>query len=133
MANETPTEKLRNVLAGTARALANDAEVELSFTADAPGQVGKQIKVPMPGRTLPPEQVAEARGFADSFALRSRLHDSGLHLKGSPREAVARAVFDAVETARVEALGSRGYAGIADNLEHALDVRLRFSRPRRAF
>ncbi len=125
MANETPTEKLRNVLAGTARALANDAEVELSFTADAPGQVGKQIKVPMPGRTLPPEQVAEARGFADSFALRSRLHDSGLHLKGSPREAVARAVFDAVETARVEALGSRGYAGIADNLEHALDVRLR--------
>ncbi|WP_109809312.1 cobaltochelatase subunit CobT [Sphingosinithalassobacter portus] len=125
MANETPTEKLRNVLAGTARALANDAEIELSFTADAPGQIGKQIKVPMPGRTLPPEQVAEVRGFADSFALRSRLHDSGLHLKGSPREAVARAVFDAVETARVEALGSRGYAGIADNLEHALDVRLR--------
>jgi cobaltochelatase CobT len=34
-------------------------------------------------------------------------------------------VFDAAETARVEALGSRGYRGIADNLATALDVRLR--------
>ncbi|QIG79199.1 cobaltochelatase subunit CobT [Stakelama tenebrarum] len=125
MANETPTERLRNVLAGTARALSNDAEVELSFTADAPAQSGKQIKVPMPGRSLPADQVAEARGFADSFALRARLHDSGMHLKGAPREAVARSVFDAVETARVEALGSRGYAGIAANLEHSLEMRLR--------
>ena len=59
------------------------------------------------------------------FALRMRLHDGATHLKAAPREAVARAVFDAVETARVEALGSRGYAGIADNLEHSLGVRLR--------
>jgi cobaltochelatase CobT len=34
-------------------------------------------------------------------------------------------VFDAVESARVEALGARGYAGIAANLATALDVRLR--------
>merc|ERR1712034_165790 len=52
-------------------------------------------------------------------------HDASLHRKGAPNEAVARAIFDAVETARVEALGSRGYAGIADNLDHALMMRLR--------
>ncbi|WP_204350863.1 hypothetical protein, partial [Klebsiella pneumoniae] len=51
--------------------------------------------------------------------------DNALHVKGAPKEPVARAVFDAVETARVEALGSRGYAGIAANLEHALDLKLR--------
>jgi cobaltochelatase CobT len=125
MVQDTPIERLRNVLGGTARALSGDAEAELSFTSDAPVQSGRQIKVPMPSRTLPAEQVAEARGFADSFALRMRHHDNALHLRGAPREAVARAVFDAVETARVEALGSRGYAGIADNLDHALGLRLR--------
>ncbi len=125
MANETPLDRFKAVLAGTARAIAEEPEVELAFTADAPTQSGKHIKVPMPARALPAEQVAEARGFADGFALRLKHHDTAMHLKGAPAEAVARAVFDAVETARVEALGSRGYAGIADNLAHSLDVRLR--------
>ncbi|MCI1142367.1 cobaltochelatase subunit CobT [Sphingomonas sp. WKB10] len=125
MANETPLDQFKAVLSGTARAIAEEPEVELAFTADAPSQSGKHIKIPMPARALPAEQVAEARGFADGFALRLKHHDSAMHLRHAPAEAVARAVFDAVESARVEALGSRGYAGIADNLGHALDVRLR--------
>ncbi len=125
MANETPLDRFKAVLAGTARAIAEEPEVELAFTADAPAQSGKHIKVPMPARALPPEQVAEARGFADGFALQLKHHDIALHNRAAPVEAVARAVFDAVEAARVEALGSRGYAGISDNLAMALDVRLR--------
>ncbi|MEG3085068.1 cobaltochelatase subunit CobT [Sphingomonas sp. PB2P12] len=125
MANETPLDRFKAVLAGTARAISEEPEVELAFTADAPTQSGKHIKVPMPARALPAEQVAEARGFADGFALRLRLHDIALHNRAAPVEAVARAVFDSVETARVEALGSRGYAGITENLEYALEVRLR--------
>ncbi|HVJ01854.1 MAG TPA: cobaltochelatase subunit CobT, partial [Sphingomonas sp.] len=125
MAADTPLERFRAVLGGAARALAGEAEAELSFTSDPPRQDGRSLKVPAPARDLPADQVAEARGFADGFALRIKHHDNGLHLRGAPAEAVARAVFDAVETARVEALGSRGYAGIADNLEHALTVRLR--------
>ena len=125
MTADTPLERLRSVLGGTVRALSGDAEAELAFTADAPHQSGHSVKVPTPARALPPEQVAEARGFADGFALKMRLHNAQLHARGAPKEAVARAVFDAVETARVEALGSRGYAGIADNLEQALAMRLR--------
>ncbi|KQU47411.1 cobalt chelatase [Sphingomonas sp. Leaf339] len=125
MANETPLDRFKAVLGGAARALANEPEVELAFTADAPVQSGKHIKVPMPARALPPEQVAEARGFADSFALRLRLHDATLHQRAAPAEPVARAVYDAIETARVEALGSRGYDGIGDNLAYALDARMR--------
>ncbi|WP_342658125.1 cobaltochelatase subunit CobT [Sphingomonas sp. NY01] len=125
MANETPLDRFKAVLAGTARAIAEQPEVELAFTADAPAQSGKHLKVPMPARALPPEQVAEARGFADQFALKLRHHDTALHLRGAPGEAVARAVYDAVEGARVEALGSRGYAGITENLATALDMRLR--------
>ncbi|KTF69550.1 cobaltochelatase subunit CobT [Sphingomonas sp. HT-1] len=125
MAQDSPLDRFRDVLAGTARALSGTAELEFGFTADAPFQSGKTVKVPMPSRTLPPEQVAEARGFADGFALRMRLHDGALHARTAPHEPVARAVYDAIETARVEALGSRGYAGIADNLEQALAMRLR--------
>lgn len=125
MANETPLDRFKSVLAGTARAISEEAEVELAFTADAPVQSGKHIKVPMPARSLPAEQVAEARGFADGFALRLKHHDVALHARAAPAEAVARAVFDAVEMARVEALGGRGYAGITDNLTMALEVRLR--------
>ena len=125
MAQDTPLDRFKAVLAGTARAIAGEAEVEVAYTADAPTASGKHIKVPMPARQLPPEQVAEARGFADGFALRLRHHDAGLHTRAAPPEPVARAVFDAIEGARVEAVGARGYAGIADNLATALDVRLR--------
>ena len=124
MANDTPLDRFKAVLAGTARAIAAEPEVELAFTADAPVQSGKHLKVPMPARQLPADQVAEARGFADGFALRLH-HDVALHNRAAPAEAVARSVFDAIEGARVEALGSRGYLGITDNLAVALDVRLR--------
>ncbi|OQW80559.1 MAG: cobaltochelatase subunit CobT [Proteobacteria bacterium ST_bin14] len=125
MSTETPLDRFKAVLGGAARVLADEAEVELAYTADAPTQSGKHIKVPMPARNLPADQVAEARGFADGFALRLKHHNTALHMRGAPVEAVARAVFDAVESARVEALGSRGYKGISDNLETALGVRLR--------
>ena len=125
MATDTPLDRFKAVLAGAARAVADEPEVELAFTADSPVQSGKHIKVPMPARQLPADQVAEARGFADGFALRLKHHDPALHSRGAPGDPIARAVFDAVEGARVEALGARGYLGIADNLATALDVRLR--------
>ncbi|TKD53305.1 cobaltochelatase subunit CobT [Sphingomonas baiyangensis] len=125
MPNQSDLDRFRDVLAGTARAIARDGEVELSFTADAPSQAGRSIKVPMPGRALPAEQVAEARGFADGYALRLRHHDVMKHARAAPPEPVARAVFDAVETARIEALGAAGYAGVADNLASSLEMRMR--------
>ncbi|MBL0925261.1 MAG: cobaltochelatase subunit CobT [Sphingomonadaceae bacterium] len=125
MPDQSPLEQFKAVLTGTARALAHEPEVELAFTADAPSQAGKNFKVPMPGRLLPAEQVAEARGFADSFALKLKHHNAARHAALRPAEAIAGAAFDAVENARVEALGSRNMAGVAANLGHALEMRLR--------
>jgi cobaltochelatase CobT len=125
VAEQSPIEAFRLVLGGAARAMANEPEVELTFTAEAPSASYKQIRVPMPPRNLPAQQVAEARGFADSFALRMRHHDAAVHERAAPSEPVARAVYDAVEQARVEALGARAMAGVRDNLGHALDVRLK--------
>ena len=125
MADQSPLEHFKQVLTGTARALAHEPEIELAFTADMPTQAGKNFRVPMPGRSLPLEQVAEARGFADSFALKLKHHNVASHARLRPTEAIAGAAFDAIENARVEALGARSMAGVAANLNHALDLRMR--------
>jgi cobalamin biosynthesis protein CobT len=71
MADNSPLEQFKQVLTGTSRAIAHDPEIELAFTADAPVQAGKNFRVPMPGRSLPPEQIAEARGFAATTMTKS--------------------------------------------------------------
>lgn len=113
---ESPLDTFRSVLTGTSRALADQPEVEVAWTSDQASQTGKLMRVPMPGRALPQAQVAEARGAADSMALRLRLHDERLHQAGAPAETLARACYDAIERVRYEALGSDGYAGMRDNL-----------------
>jgi len=125
MAERSPLDAFKDVLSGAARSMARDAEVEVGFTADAPHMAGKQIKVPTPGRNLPREQVALARGHADANALKLRHHNPKIHGSAIPAEAVARAVYDAVEQARVEAIGSRQMEGVRDNLNSALDMRLK--------
>ncbi|HYJ53628.1 MAG TPA: cobaltochelatase subunit CobT [Allosphingosinicella sp.] len=125
MAEDNPLESFRQALAGATRAMARDAEVELGFTSDVPAVTGKSIKAPMPGRTIGAREAAEARGFADAAALRLRHHNARLHARHAPADEVARAVFDAVEQARVEALGARGMAGVRSNLGHLAELRLR--------
>jgi cobaltochelatase CobT len=123
--SDNPIEAFRQALAGASRAIARDPELELSFTADAPLASGKAVKVPLPGRTLPEREVAEARGYADAAALKLRLHDAALHARSAPGDEIARSVFDAAETARVEALGSRGMAGVRSNLARATELKMR--------
>ncbi len=126
MAQETnPLEAFRQVLTGAARAIAREPELELGFTADSPSTSGKTVKVPMPGRALAGREVAEARGFADAAALRLRHHDVTMHARGAPADEVARAVFDSVEQARVEALGARAMDGVRANLAQAVEMRMR--------
>ena len=132
MTERSPLDAFKDVLSGASRSIARDAEVEVSFTADTPHMVGKAIKVPTPGRNLPAEQVALARGFADANALKLRHHNAKVHGAAAPSDAVARAVYDAVEQARVEAIGSRAMEGVRANLNHALDLRLKSDPIRRA-
>jgi cobaltochelatase CobT len=122
---DNPLEAFRQVLTGASRAIAAEPEVELSFTADTPSVQGKTIKAPMPGRTLAQREVAEARGYADAAALKLRHHDAGLHSRGSPADEVARAVFNAAEQARVEALGARAMEGVRANLDSVTQMRMR--------
>jgi len=124
MSDESPADRFKSVLAGASRAIAHDPEVEVNWTADAPSSTGNVFRVPMPGRSLPRAAAMQARGFADSFALKLRHHDERLHQRNAPLEPAARACYDAVELVRYEALGSNRFAGMRDNLDAALDVRM---------
>ena len=123
MTDQTPLDRFKQALTGASRALAHEPEVEVAWSADSPAQSGRNFRVPLPGRNLPREQATEARGFADSFALRLRHHNEGLHAAGAPPEPIARACYDAIEQVRYEAIGSTRYAGIRDNLVSAVTMR----------
>ena len=123
MAEESPLDLFKQALTGASRAIAHDPEVEVAWSADVPGAAGNRFRVPLPGRDLPTEQVIEARGFADSFALKLRHHNAGLHAAGAPPEPVARACYDAIEQVRYEALGANRFDGIKSNLDAATELR----------
>jgi cobaltochelatase CobT len=115
----------RRALAGASRAIAHDPEIEVVFASDNTPASGKTARVPSPGPALERKLVAEARGAADSAALRLRYHDVRLHARTAPIDAEARAVFDALEMARVEALGARAMGGVKENLGHLTEARVR--------
>ncbi|MXO58595.1 cobaltochelatase subunit CobT [Altererythrobacter salegens] len=125
MSDESPLDRFKHALTGAARAIAREPEAEVSWTSDQPGVQGKAMRVPMPGRTLPPEAAREARGFADSFALKLRHHNEALHQRAMPAEPSARQAYDMIERVRYEALGENNYAGMRANLAAATDLRTR--------
>jgi cobaltochelatase CobT len=125
MPDRNVTDEFRRALAGAARAIAKDPEVDVIFATDIAPPSGKTARVPSPGPALDAKLVAEARGAADALALRLRYHDPALHARVAPMDVDARAVFDALETARVEALGARAMGGVKENLARLTDARVR--------
>jgi cobaltochelatase CobT len=120
---EGPTEPLKRAVAGCMRALARKPDLEVGYASDRPALTGGKARLPEPPRRLHPADVAVLRGHADSMALRLACHDAAVHRRLAPEGQAARAVFDAVEQARVEAIGARRMEGVASNLSAMLDDR----------
>jgi cobaltochelatase CobT len=68
-------------------------------------------------RRLTRDEVLLARGTADAFALRLRYHDDATHRRYAPQGETAVALFEAMETARCEAMGARAMPGTAGNID----------------
>jgi cobaltochelatase CobT len=113
------------MLAGTLRAMGEEAAFEVAYTADKPSCFGTSVRVPQPQRALPEAQVAEIRGWCDSFALRHKYHDARVHGRHQPLAGAARDIFNALEQARVEAIGARGMQGVAHNLDAMNEARVK--------
>ena len=124
---ETANEPLKHALASCTRAMARQRGLEVSFSADKPllttSPEGAKARLPEPPRKPNPREAAVVRGLANSFALRLACHNDALHRRLAPQSAPARALFDAVEQARVEAIGSRRMQGVASNITAMLDDR----------
>src|SRR5436190_11497116 len=120
---ESPTEPFKRAVTGCLRAIARKPDLAVAFAAERPGIVAGKVRLPEPPRKLSGTDAAIVRGHADSIALKLSCHDPLVHRRLVPGGQQARAVFEAVEQARVEAIGARRMAGVAHNLSAMLDDR----------
>ncbi|MDP9837521.1 cobaltochelatase CobT [Neorhizobium huautlense] len=110
------TEPLRRAITGCVRSVAGNGEVEVTFANERPGMAGERIRLPEISKRPTAHELAVTRGLGDSMALRLACHDTNVHATMAPQGSDARAIFDAVEQARVESIGSLRMAGMAQNI-----------------
>lgn len=122
-------ESFKDANAAALRAISGKRNVDVTYTAAETAdkklyltQPGR-ARLPVPDQKLDAKQLSVMRGAADAEGLRLRLHNPTLHRKLAPHDAQARAVFDALEQARIEAVGAREMAGVASNLNAVLDAK----------
>jgi len=117
---DNPADPFKKALGEATRALAGEAELEVTYSADPPGRTDTGLRLPQVSRRMTRAEVMLARGTADAFALRERFHNPTTDARYAPPGETARAIFDALETARCEAIGARAMNGVADNLDARL-------------
>ncbi|MGH6620081.1 MAG: cobaltochelatase CobT-related protein, partial [Alphaproteobacteria bacterium] len=122
---ESPLERFKQATAATVRAIAEQDEVEVSFSNEPPGLSGSRVRLPIPMRDLQPADVAHVRGEADAQALKLRHHNAKIHSAGMPGGDVAPTLYEALEQARCEAIGANRMVGVSENLSAALEERYR--------
>ena len=129
MTTEAPTDTYKRALAATTKALSGRRGVEVVFTGEVAGMVTREDETQIILPTLPAKPdvraVAKARGEADALALRLSLSDARLHARHQPPPGPAQAIYEALEQARVEALGAQHLEGVGENLAAAQDARAR--------
>lgn len=120
-------ERFKDVTAAALRAVAKKPQVEIAFSAVESGdrklaltQPGK-ARLPVPDIKLSASDKALMRGAADAEALRILHHNAKLHAKTAPQNERARAAYDALEQARIEALGALAMKGVEQNLNAVLE------------
>jgi cobaltochelatase CobT len=125
MHRSTRQEKFKATLAATARAIAQDAEAEVEFAPETPVAIGKSLRVPLPSSAFTAEHIAQARGHADAMALKLRYHSAKIHDSFRFQDMLAQECFEAMEQARVEAIGATQMQGVRANLDATLEIALR--------
>ncbi|MFN3525422.1 MAG: cobaltochelatase subunit CobT, partial [Paracoccus sp. (in: a-proteobacteria)] len=115
-----PADPFKKALTEATRALADERELNVTFSADPAGVAGDTMRLPQVSRRMTRDEVLLARGTADALAMKLRHHDAGLHAKYTPAGPMAREIYEALETARCEALGARDMPGALSNIDARL-------------
>ena len=118
------TQPFKSAMGAAVRAIANKPDLEVTFTADRPLLTADKARLANLPRLPTRRDISIARGQGDAMAMRLASHDPDTHRKRAPHDPEARAAFDALEQARVEALGCVRMAGMAGNIHEMLEDRL---------
>ncbi len=115
--SDNPADPFKKALAEATRTMADEPELTVTYSVDPPGMTGDTMRLPQVSRRLTRDEVLIARGTADAFALRHRYHDDGVAAKYLPQGQMARDLYEAMETARCEAVGARDMPGTLGNID----------------
>jgi len=115
--SDNPADPFKKALAEATKVMADDPELSVSYSVDPAGQTTDTIRLPQVSRRMTRDEVLLARGTADAFALRHKFHDAKTNARYLPQGQMARDLYDAMETARIEAVGAQHMPGTAGNID----------------
>ena len=118
--SDNPADPFKKALTEATRAMAEEHELNVTFSADPSGVSGDTMRLPQVSRRMTRDEVLMARGTADALAMKLRHHDAATHAKYVPAGPMARDLYEAMETARCEALGARDMPGALSNIDAKL-------------
>ena len=114
---DNPADPFKKALAEATRTMADDPEMTVTYSVDPAGMNKEGVRLPQVSRRMTRDEVLLARGTADAFALRRSFHDETTAARYAPTGPLAREIYDAMETARCEAVGARAMPGTAGNID----------------
>ncbi|MDR6264718.1 MULTISPECIES: cobaltochelatase subunit CobT [Rhodobacterales] len=114
---DNPADPFKKALAEATKAMANEPELNVSYTVDPAGMSNDSMRLPQVTRRMTRDEVLLARGTADAYAMRIRFHNESTHNRYAPQGEMARSLYEAMETARCEAMGARAMPGTASNID----------------
>ncbi len=115
--SDNPADPFKKALAEASKVMANDPELTVTYSVDPSGLSGDSMRLPQVSRRMTREEVLLARGTADALALNRRYHNGQTHARYAPQGDMARELYEAMETARCEAMGARDMPGTAGNID----------------
>jgi cobaltochelatase CobT len=127
--SDNPADAFKKALAEATKTMADDTELNVSYSVDPSGLSGDSMRLPQVSRRMTREEVLLARGTADALALNRRYHDEATHARYAPQGDMARDLYEAMETARCEAMGARDMPGTAGNI----DVKIKHDALRKGY
>ena len=119
---EGPIEPFKRAVTAAMRALSANDDVDVTFGPGQPAQNGLRVRLPLPPVNADQNDVDALRGISDTFALKIRHHDRVVHSNYCPQGGTGQELFEALEDARIAALGAERMAGVAHNMDCALDA-----------
>ncbi|MBD3678985.1 MAG: cobaltochelatase subunit CobT [Rhodobacteraceae bacterium] len=115
--SDNPADPFKKALAEATKVMADDSDLAVSYSVDPPGMTNDSVRLPQVSRRMTRDEVLLARGTADAYALRHKHHDAATFNKYAPPGQMARDLYEAMETARCEAVGAREMPGTLGNID----------------